>query len=284
MSRIRIILMLWIGIFFSPGFSPAMTKQSLDPYQLHYNDALLYIKQVVNKNPQNYKLRFVLGSIYFRIAEEEDIIEDKFNLLTKAEKEFILVTKQNDKEYRAYYYLGLIESLKGDRFKNAKDYFLKAKEINCNDVRVFIKLAMVEAKLNKQAKAIELLEDAKRTFNGSYDIYNLLSVLYLMRQEYEKVIENGTRALTFKKDTQPMLTVASAYSRTGKYDNAILLLKEVLSMDAGNRTALLGLTIVLKKKGDINAAINILKDALEFYPDDPQFKKLLSEIENNDGI
>ncbi|MDE2179977.1 MAG: tetratricopeptide repeat protein [candidate division NC10 bacterium] len=101
----------------------------------------------------------------------------------------------------------------------------------------------------------------------------------MFMNKYDKVIENANIALSFGKNTETQIMLASAYSLTGKYDNARMELEDVLNIDPKNKTALLGLSVVFSKTDNKQKAIEILKKAQGYYPDDSEIKKQLGEID-----
>jgi tetratricopeptide (TPR) repeat protein len=273
-----------VGMLMVSQRSYALTAQLNESYAMDLNDSMKYLEGEVERNPNNPRLRFVLASLYFELGEpkhegaEEELTQYSPELLDKAKKEFEEVLKINKEESLAYYYLGHLSILREANIKEAINNYQKAIDIDKHFLKPYRILAPLYLSQKQYQKAASLLEGAKQLFNDA-TIYHQLAVAYLSMEKYDKVIEYEKKALSIQKDVNSQIVLASAYSITKNYRNARLQLENILSADPKNKTALLGLSIVFSKTGEKDKAMKTMRKAVEYYPDDPEVKATLKEVD-----
>lgn len=265
-----------------PSSVYSISETIIEEYSMDLSDSITYVEEEIQKKPNNYKLRFVLGSLYFELGvpkydKDTKKVTHNLEMLKKAENEFREVLKIKKDESLAYYYLGHLTMQMEFNLKGAMELYKKAIEIDKHNLKAYKKLSIIYFAEKQFKDAVLLLEDAKTVLPEDADIYHKLAIAYLSTGEYNKAIENVKKANSIAKNIQSQLVLASAYSITGDYDNAKMQLEDVLNSDPKNKTALLGLSIVFEKMGKKEKCIEILKRALEYYPDDSEIK---SELDN----
>jgi tetratricopeptide (TPR) repeat protein len=256
----------------------------IEEYSIDLSDSIKYLEEEIQKDQNNYRLRFVLGSLYFELGVpkyDKDTREVTHNLeiLKKARNEFIKVLSIKKEDSMAYYYLGHLSFLLEQDLNKATELYKKAIESDRYNLRAYKKLSILYLTEKRFKDAVLLLEDAKTVSPEDADICHKLAIAYLTTGEYIKAIENAKKALLIVKNIQTQLILASAYSITGDYDNSKIQLEEVLTSDRKNRTALLGLSVVYRKTGKKEKCIETLKKALQYYPDDSEIKSELDKCE-----
>lgn len=283
MKKLLTMTVLALTILFS-STAHAVSGELVEGFSVDIRDSITYLEKEIQTNPNNYRLRFVLGTLYFdlgvaKVDTRTKDVQANLLLLDKAEKEFKEVLRIKKDDSMTYYYLGILTIQKGFNIKQSIEYFKRAIKSDGQNYRAYIKLHTLYLAEKQYKDALILLEDAKRNFNGNTEIYHRLSLTYLIIQDYVNVIENAKMALSLGKNTETQLILASAYSLTGNYDDAKKELEDVLNTDPKNRTALLGISVVFSKTGKKEKAVEILKKALTYYPDDSEIKKMLKELE-----
>lgn len=283
MKKLLTMTVLALTILFS-STAYAVSGELIEGFSADMSDSITYLEKEIQTNPNNYRLRFILGTLYFdlgvaKVDTRTKDVQANWLLLDKAEKEFKEVLRIKKDDSMTYYYLGILTIQKGFNIKQSIEYFKRAIKSDGQNYRAYIKLHTLYLAEKQYKDALILLEDAKRNFNGNAEIYHRLSLTYLIIQDYVNVIENAEMALSLGKNTETQLILASAYSLTGNYDDAKKELEDVLNTDPKNRTALLGISVVFSKTGKKEKAIEILKKALIYYPDDSEIKKMLKELE-----
>lgn len=256
----------------------------IEEYSIDLSDSIKYLEEEIKKDQNNYRLRFVLGSLYFELGVpkyDKDTKEVTHNLeiLKKARNEFIKVLSIKKEDSMAYYYLGHLSFLLEQDLNKAIELYKKAIESDRYNHRAYKKLSILYLAEKRFKDAVLLLEDAKTVSPEDADICHKLAIAYLTTGEYIKAIENAKKTLSIAKNIETQLVLASAYSITGDYDNSKIQLEEVLTSDRKNRTALLGLSVVYRKTGKKEKCIETLKKALQYYPDDSEIKSELDKCE-----
>ena len=278
------IVMLIITFFISIESANTEMGELYEEWSLELRDPISYLEKEIERYPDNYRLKFVLGTLYFEVGvakidkRTKKFIQANLLMLEKAEKEFKEVLKIKKDESLAYYYLGHVAMQKDANIGQAMEYYKKAIESDKHNYRAYIKLHTLYLAERQYKDATLLLEKAIKNLKGDATIYHRLALTYLFVADYDKVIENAEKALSLGKNTETQLILASAYSLTEKYDKAKGELEDILNADPKNRTALLGISVVFSKTGKKEKAIEILKKALEYYPDDSEIKNKLNEI------
>jgi len=281
MVKISFIILFLSSIVF-PLNCYSASGELIEEYSMDLSDSIKYLEEEIQQGQNNYRLRFVLGTLYFELGVpkyDKDTKEVTHNLemLKKARNEFIKVLSLKKDDSMAYYYLGHLSFLLEQDLNKVTELYKKAIELDRYNLKAYKKLGILYLAEKQFNNAVLLLETAKTIFHNDADIYHKLAIAYLTTGEHTKAIENAKKALSIVKNIQTQLVLASAYSITGDYDNAKIQLEDILNSDPKNRTALLGLSIVFKKIGKKEKCIEILKKALEYYPEDSEIK---NELDN----
>jgi tetratricopeptide (TPR) repeat protein len=280
-SILPILLLFSILVIPLKGYSTS--GEIFEGYTMDLNHPLKYLEEEVRKHPDNPRLRFVLGALYFELGvprydEKKQVTQASLEMLNKAANEFKEVIKIKRDEPLAYYYLGHLAIVREANFKEAIEYYKKTIELDKSFLEAYKKLSVLYLSQKQYKEAALLLESAKSLSNSDADIYHKLAITYMFMQDYKKVIENEKKALSILKTSNGQLVLASAYSLTKDYEDAKIQLKDILDSDPKNKTALLGLSVVYNETGNKEKSIEILKRALEYYPHDPEVEKQLKEI------
>lgn len=282
MLKTQITLLLVLTIIFSSHCYGA-TQTLFEEWTGELTDSIVFLEEEVKKQPDNYKLRFVLGSLYFEVGivkvdeSTKKLSQANLLMLEKSEKEFREVLKIKKDESRAYYYLGHIMMQKEGNSDKAIEYYKKTIDYDKLNFKAYMKLHFLYFGRKEYDKAISLLEGSKQNFISNPEFYYRLSISYLAVKNYEKVVKSAKTGLSVGGGIETQLILASAYSMTQDYDNAKIVLGEILNKDEKNKSALLGLAMILNKTNKKDEALKILNKALGYYPDDVEVKNRLRE-------
>ncbi|MDE2179978.1 MAG: hypothetical protein KGJ40_03910 [candidate division NC10 bacterium] len=160
----------------------AVPRELFEEWSLDLRDSISYLEKEIEAHPDNYRLRFVLGTLYFELGvakidtNTNEVAQASLLMLDKAEKEFkeVLQLKKNDS--MSYYYLGHIAMQKNGNMEQAIDYYKKAIENDKHNSKAYIKLHYLYLAGKKYKSAVEVLENAKRYFKGDAIIYHRLGL------------------------------------------------------------------------------------------------------------
>ncbi|MCB1159968.1 MAG: tetratricopeptide repeat protein, partial [Leptospiraceae bacterium] len=158
----------------------------------------------------------------------------------EAYKTFLSVKAESFSERsQLYMHLGDV-CLQLKKYKQADEYFLKAKKENpdlkqvSNSLSASKRAGLIE-KGNESLKrkdydtAIHYFEEAAKKSKEPSIPYLLIANTYLLKEDYSKAEANALRSLKYNpKNRETYLSLASAYSGNGLYSKAIQTLKEAL--------------------------------------------------------
>jgi tetratricopeptide (TPR) repeat protein len=99
-----------------PSITYAVPRELFEEWSLDLRDSIGYLEKEIEAHPENYRLRFVLGTLYFELGvakidiNTNEVAQASLLMLGKAEKEFKEVLKLNKNDSLSYYYLGHIST------------------------------------------------------------------------------------------------------------------------------------------------------------------------------
>ena len=261
----RIVILL-ILLLCTPVFSLA---ESIDDYldkaaqaqqAGEYNEALIHLKNAVQKNPDNIPVRLALAKLYIQLgmgpqaeieldkavflgASQADtqllkiksqLIQGKFKEVT-SQINTVLNIKPDD--------IGRIRALQGQAYLNqgniakARNFFLRGARLAPDTLEVKIGLARLYTLDKKQAQAETLIKELYKQYPDNADVLLLMANLYREQKQYTKALE------IFKTLTklQPGNTAAwigqvTSLIGLGQYEEADRTVKQLLSVDAEHET------------------------------------------------
>lgn len=135
-------------------------------------------------------------------------------------------------------------------------------------------LATAYLKSSKPKKAVELLQKLKTAQSGNIEVRRQLVQAYQTLGDDKKALEEINGALEIERDYELLIAGAKLMVKTGKVDEAVVMLEEVLGMMPESVDALM---IMAQAK----RSANLLDEAVEIYKEvavlDPKYAPALFE-------
>lgn len=261
-----------IYLFFIVPEIEAVTIQFDYPFRNIYDQsdskeaAIRTLENEIEKNPENYNLHFVLGSLYMKID------------FKKAKKEFEKVIELKPNHYLSYISLGYLTEA-DDNSEKAITYFKKALNSATNESVIYNALATVYMRQNKIDEAKEILEEGIKNINSDESLYfNQTLVLlkfYHGQKEQEKIIRNMKKAIELSPKEEYYFILGVFYLQKQNYKEARASFEHAMELNSKNIYAILGLATTYKNTNQYEKAIEITKQALAIEPNN---KDILEEI------
>ena len=260
------IIILFILLLCTPVFSIA---QSIDDYldkaaqaqqAGEYNEALIYLKNAVQKNPDNIPVRLALARLYIQLgmgpqaeieldkaaflgASQADtqllkiksqLIQGKFKEVT-SQINAVLNIKPDD--------IGRIRALQGQAYLNqgniekARNFFLRGARLAPDTLEVKTGLARLYTLDKKQAQAEALIKELYKQYPENPDVLLLMANLYREQKQYAKALEIF-KAITALQpgNTAAWIGQVTSLIGLGQYKEADKTVKQLLSVDAEHLT------------------------------------------------
>jgi len=163
-----------------------------------------------------------------------------------------------------------------NNYKTAIPYFQKAIALDSGKVQWIYECALAYATIYDDKSAIKYYElAALKGYKKDNDFYENLSDSYIAAGQPEKGLELMLQVLQKKPaDLDLLYSIAHAYYRMKKYDQAIDYWDRILSYDKQNARALYMIGLSYLKKGDDKKGQQLCDKAIEM---DPSLKNLRQE-------
>jgi len=244
-----------------------------------FDEALGYLRQVVEIEPANIRARRLIGDIYIKQGDRVKAWEEYLPLLD----EMILEEKYGDA-------INLLESFKDiDPLETGKRLVSLYRQINEQD-RVISELVSLGDIFSSKGMKKEALNCYREAVTLSPDNGPLRTKVI----EYEKDIAKESITIEAEKPVDEAIMEADIYLRYGLFDNARDILEafktkepenvtlhlklKSLYTETGNKEMAVTECIVLsdlyKEAGEIEKKEQIIKDAFAIDPDDPRLAGL----------
>ncbi|MFA4919124.1 MAG: tetratricopeptide repeat protein [Thermodesulfovibrionales bacterium] len=245
-----------------------------------FDEALGYLRQVVEIEPANIRARRLIGDIYIKQGDRGQAWAEYLPLLD----EMILEEKYDDA-------INLLESFKDiDPLETGKRLVSLYRQINEQD-RVVGELVSLGDIFSSKGMKKEALNCYREAFTLSPDNEPLRTKVI----EYEKDIAKESITIEAEKPVDEAIMEADIYIRYGLFDNARDILEafktkepdnvtlhlklKSLYTETGNKEMAVTECIVLsdlyKETGEIEKKEQIIKDAYAIDPDDPRLAGLI---------
>jgi len=211
--------------------------------------ALGLLNEVLDKDPNNQEALLLTGAIYSQSKDFRRAAE----VLEKAAK------LGGRRSFMAHYYLGRIYRDTGN-LSRAERHLKEALKLNPGFVMIYLDLADVYNREGKTDKAIEsyrvLLAQQPYNFKARGQ---LLMLLIKEKRVDEALSEFHHFKNIVQNDPVVGLKVAVLCLQVKRYDDALAILKEIASAYPGQGRIQFDIAIAYEQKGDIDAAIEVLK-------------------------
>ena len=220
----------------------------------NYDDAILNFQKCIELEPKKASFVNQLGNTYKQKGDSQAAI-NQYLKAAKLEPRFVM----------SYDNLANIHfSLK--KFDQAIKYFEKCIELEPSN-SIYLR-ATAEAYIEKEdfATAISYYNKAQELTPNEYMIYNELGSTLVLKKEYEQGKEKFNRAIELGNEEVKSYAykgLADLKRKQRKYDEAIELYKQSISLYSENNESKLGMAFCFSKKGNNQEAIVTVKSILE---------------------
>lgn len=273
MMKIITKLLILIYLFSIAPEIEAITVKFDYPFRNIYNQsdskeaAIRILENEIEKNPENYHLHFILGSLYMEID------------FKKAKKEFEKVIGLKPNHYLSYISLGYLTEADNNNQEEAITYFKKALNSAPNESVIYNAFATVYMRQNKMDEAKEILEEGIKIINSDESLYFnqtlILLKFYHGQKEQEKIIRNMKKAIELSPKEEYYFILGVFYLQKQNYEETRASFKHAIELNPKNIYAILGLATTYKNTNQYEKAIEVAKQALTIEPNN---KDILEEI------
>ena len=261
-------------------------------YLGEYEEAYNYLVTLKDMGEEDIKLDLMFANTLAKMRKYEEALEYYLKLVENDEYK----NDANTNYQIAWIYSDF------EKAEKALKYFFKAEELGRDDRAINVEIGVNLAKTGKILEGIDRLKRALTmeediTINDKIflnseiafwygelrNVDSALEYLYkaeklgrnddwinsqigwnLLEKDLHKALEYFDKAKTLGKDDAWLnMQYGFAYSRLGKYENAILHLKKARELGENNSWLLYQLGLALKEYGNIEEAINIFKEEIE---------------------
>ncbi|WP_427170525.1 tetratricopeptide repeat protein [Fusobacterium nucleatum] len=261
-------------------------------YLGEYEEAYKYLVTLKDMGEEDIKLDLMFANTLAKMRKYEEALEYYLKLVENDEYK----NDANTNYQIAWIYSDF------EKTEKALKYFFKAEELGRDDRAINVEIGVNLAKTGKILEGIDRLKRALTmeediTINDKIflnseiafwygelrNVDSALEYLYkaeklgrnddwinsqigwnLLEKDLHKALEYFDKAKTLGKDNAWLnMQYGFAYSRLGKYENAILHLKKARELGENNSWLLYQLGLALKEYGNIEEAINIFKEEIE---------------------
>ena len=242
-----------------------ITKELIDLYSKQEFDEVIKLGSNFLKNKSDKKIINVVAASYDHKGDSDKAIK---------------LYKENIKEfpdfYPSYKNIALILIRKTD-YNDAITYLIKARELETNDESIDKPLAQSYQAIGENEKAAKVYEDIlSYNYKSNESLYNLGNI-HLKSNNLEKAEDYYERALELRIHPYILINLAALKQRLEKYDQAIILLEELIKIQPDNVNAHNNLGSVYLTMEENEKALKHLEDALKL---DENFLSALNNISN----
>ncbi|TCK62079.1 tetratricopeptide repeat protein [Seleniivibrio woodruffii] len=248
----------------------------LADYYLGKNDtenAVKYLKMIIQVNPGNIIAQFRLAEILKRQGQEGDAYPLYESILTNLEgNEKLYVLKQ----------LGSL-SYNARKFDRAYDYFKRAYEID-KDIQTGYSMALMAeaAKMDMEAEAAYKSILAKRP--DFADARKRLAIIYIREKKADAAVEVLKGVDRKYADVDFYRILAEAYSQQENFEAAEDTLVKALAENDKDIKLRLDLAVLYDGQKEKAKAVEVVKQGLKIYPDNESFLNFLGYMYAEMGI
>jgi tetratricopeptide (TPR) repeat protein len=278
----------------NPNYVPARAllgkiyASSNDPKKKR--EGIRELEKSIKLGSDDIDIYIFLGNVYTENKEYD-----------KAEKILTKVTELAPHDERGYYFLGRLYLEKGE-LEESVTYYKKALEQNPAYPLALVDIARVYEKLGRPVESekiykdlisfyplslesyirygnflftVNRIEDAQVQFKKAEkldsqnpDVKLRLGLLYLEEKDYDKAIEEFNIVLIGNPDDERVkYYLAHCYTETGRFDEALNLLKDIGSDSSFYDDALVQKAYIYEKRGQLEDALKIMQETTERLPD-----------------
>lgn len=193
--------------------------------QNKFEEAIALAKETLELDNQQPDVFVQLGFLYLTTGEYE-LAEEALNNAFEREALF----KSDEIKYKAYYNMGSIKYLKNN-YSEAKDYLLRAVDVNPTDSELYNAIGLCFAALKDYEQAESYYMNALEYDDTNYNTYGNLAYVFLMKKDYNRALtEINTALFHNSKVPQFYLIRADILDNLGLVEEGIRNYSEALAI------------------------------------------------------
>ena len=175
--------------------------------------------------------------------------------------------------------LGLLHARR-QQLADAEAAYRTALRLDPMFVPALINLADVQRERGLDQQGAELLRKAMTIEPGNADVRHSLALLLVRQHKYAEALPLLRQAAEMAPDNARYgYVLAIALNGAGASGEAVRVLEQAHRIHPANRDILTGLILIARDRGDLAAALQHARKAVELYPSDTQFRSLIQDVE-----
>lgn len=232
-----------------------------------YAEARKILSQVLEKNPQDVNIYFLLAEIDKKQDKPEDAIG-----------RYLKIIKIDPRGQKAYLKLAFLYS-QLNAFKEAIKHFQNVLSINPHNLEAYLQLGIIYASMDEADKSIEYFEKALGIDPSCEQALVWLGDLYLKKGKLLKSEEVYQRALDiYPENANLYAKLGTLYAIEKKSSLAQRELKQAVRIDPKNLPARKMLAQIYLKENKVSEAVSELEELLKYHPRDEEINYKLGQI------
>ena len=173
-----------------------------------------------------------------------------------------------------------LSALRRRELPEAEKEYRTALRLDPAFVPALVNLADLDRARGKDDEGERLLRQAMTVEPGNADVQYALGLSLVRRRDYAGAIDLLRRASELApKNARYAYVFAVALNSTGAHAEATALLERTHRQHPADRDVIAALVSIAQERGDFGAALSHARESAALEPDDPQIRKLLSDLE-----
>ncbi len=227
------------------------------------------LRKLIELNPEDMDLRLRLAKTLEEDGRLEEAIKEYEEIVNRGAKEDLLPV---------YNSLGFLYTKTG-QVQKAIDVYLKALEMDKDDVNLYYNLSMLYEKIGQKDRSDFYLSKAVELKSGDIEGRLKLSEDLIEKGSLEEAEKYLKEVLKTRPESQRALSLlAGIAEKKGDKEGLKGLYKRMLTLDPKNLTLVYNLGIIEYETGDLVNAIPYLTRYVEAHPDDKEVHTFLFDI------
>ncbi|MGH8034129.1 MAG: tetratricopeptide repeat protein, partial [Lysobacterales bacterium] len=178
-----------------------------------------------------------------------------------------------------YYTLRGMTYLRRNEMEQARDAFLKARDLGSVDAVVHVYLAQIQFQLQDYGAAIDSLDRAGAAVERVPSTYHMRAQCYwLMKDPVMALATLDVAEAIFPEDSSFLRRKVFFLIDMGLFREAAILGRQYLEKSAGGVEDYVALGNALRASGDLDEAGQLLEQAQLMFPDSAEVKKVLAHV------
>jgi len=238
-----------------------------------YEGALAKFQVVLNDNPNNGDLHFIIGMIYYELDKMDELI----NAFNNAVKYGGVVLDEFGSEFYSYFAIAYLDK---EEYLQAVNLSRKAISLDSKNYYPYYIAGLILNRLGQETVAISNFEKSIELEPDFYRAYNNLGVSYQHLEEFDKAKESYEKAIELVEEADVVyhkahMNLGNTYSDLGQYEKALLFYKKGAELQPGDANVYYNPGNAYRKLNKHELAIDSYEKAIELDPNhDKAFNNL----------